>query len=318
MDEGSKEMNGKNGSIEFYEYRPYWLVVPGFTLLECLERGKASLKLDYTRNYKKSLEYDILCELESNGNIHITISAVIGDGIRLVSILALSSTPRKIRDSSIYIITGSNITEAEAWSNEVGYLRLLFRKSMDAPTLFINGVHMHQIDAPLHDSQRKVARLHITGGDVVLDTCMGLGYTAITAAVRGASLVYTVEVSKAVIELSRFNPASWLLSSANIRVVNADILDFVEAVRDDVFDKIIHDPPRFELAGELYSLAFYKQLFRILKRGGRLYHYVGMPRKSRGRGYGPIVRGVMDRLRKAGFYVKGYDESSAGIIAVKY
>ena len=43
-------------------------------------------------------------------------------------------------------------------------------------------------------------------------------------------------------------------------------------------DAILHDPPRFGIAGELYSQGFYyEQLARILKRRGRLFHYTGSP-----------------------------------------
>ncbi len=58
-------------------------------------------------------------------------------------------------------------------------------------------------------------------------------------------------------------------------------------------------PPRFALAGELYSLTFYRELFRVLRRGGVLFHYVGAPgSKYRGK---DLQKGVMERLKEAGF-----------------
>jgi len=61
----------------------------------------------------------------------------------------------------------------------------------------------------------------------------------------------------------------------------------------------LHDPPRFGIAGELYSQAFYDQLARVLKRTGLLFHYTGTPNKvSRGR---DLPGEVSRRLRDAGF-----------------
>ena len=45
------------------------------------------------------------------------------------------------------------------------------------------------------------------------------------------------------------------------------------------FGAVLHDPPRFGLAGELYSQAFYDELARVLRPGGRLFHYTGTPNR---------------------------------------
>ena len=64
-------------------------------------------------------------------------------------------------------------------------------------------------------------------------------------------------------------------------------------------DAILHDPPRFGIAGELYSQVFYDQLARVLKRDGKLFHYTGNPNKlTTGR---DVPREVAKRLEKAGF-----------------
>ncbi|MEE7560408.1 SAM-dependent methyltransferase, partial [Xanthomonas sp. Kuri4-2] len=68
---------------------------------------------------------------------------------------------------------------------------------------------------------------------------------------------------------------------------------------DASVDAILHDPPRFGIAGELYSQVFYDQLARVLRRGGRLFHYTGSPnRLTSGR---DVPREVARRLEKAGF-----------------
>jgi predicted methyltransferase len=65
------------------------------------------------------------------------------------------------------------------------------------------------------------------------------------------------------------------------------------------FDAILHDPPRFAKAGELYSQGFYEQLARVLAPHGVLFHYTGTPNKvSRGRN---LPKEVQKRLAKAGF-----------------
>jgi predicted methyltransferase len=64
-------------------------------------------------------------------------------------------------------------------------------------------------------------------------------------------------------------------------------------------DAILHDPPRFGIAGELYSQAFYDQLARVVRRKGRLFHYTGTPnRLTSGR---DVPGEVARRLQRAGF-----------------
>ncbi|MFW9852735.1 MAG: SAM-dependent methyltransferase, partial [Candidatus Thorarchaeota archaeon] len=49
----------------------------------------------------------------------------------------------------------------------------------------------------------------------------------------------------------------------------------------------------------LYSIEFYIDLYRILRKGGRLLHYVGNPgSKYRGKDF---VKGVQNRLKDVGF-----------------
>jgi uncharacterized protein len=65
------------------------------------------------------------------------------------------------------------------------------------------------------------------------------------------------------------------------------------------FDAALHDPPRFGIAGELYSAAFYAELARVLRRGATLFHYTGAPNKlTSGR---DVAREVSQRLRRNGF-----------------
>ncbi len=68
---------------------------------------------------------------------------------------------------------------------------------------------------------------------------------------------------------------------------------------DAAFDALLHDPPRFGIAGELYSQVFYDQLARVARRDARLFHYTGTPNAlTSGR---DVPREVAKRLDKAGF-----------------
>lgn len=168
-----------------------------------------------------------------------------------------------------------------------------------APGLLLSGFVMHRIKAidPCQHAQRMLAALAPMHG-TVLDTTMGLGYTAILAASRAAS-VLTIEIDPGVEALARLNPWSReLFENSRITRMSGDACEIVPTFPTGQFDRIMHDPPAFKLAGELYSGAFYRELRRILKRGGRLFHYIGNPRSKAG---SSIVRGVQRRLQEAGF-----------------
>jgi predicted methyltransferase len=78
-------------------------------------------------------------------------------------------------------------------------------------------------------------------------------------------------------------------------------------------DATLHDPPRFGIAGELYSQVFYNHLARVLRRKGRLFHYTGAPNKlSSGREF---ANEVAARLRHAGFAA---ELNGDGILAIKH
>jgi len=180
------------------------------------------------------------------------------------------------------------------------------------PTLEIDGVHMHRISGsdPWKDALSKVKPLKVSVGDRVLDTCMGLGYTAIASLKRGAEVV-TVEKDENVIDLATWNPWSEALKLAEVH--HDDIYSLVREFGDESFDKIIHDPPVINMAGELYSMEFYAELYRVLRPGGRLFHYTGSPKRRSGV---DLARGVMERLRSVGFEAKRLPEA-LGVLAFK-
>ena len=80
-----------------------------------------------------------------------------------------------------------------------------------------------------------------------------------------------------------------------------------------MFDVVIHDPPSLTLATYLYSTEFYKQIFRILKPKGKLYHYTGAP-GSKNRKIN-LVGNVSAKLKRIGF--KDVKDAHFGLTAVK-
>ncbi len=184
-----------------------------------------------------------------------------------------------------------------------------------APTLLLAGFTMHRIKDtdPQRDTQAKLRSIAPVVGRV-LDTTTGLGYTAIAAAHRAAE-VLTVECDPAVLWLARHNPWSRrLFEYTNITRRLGDASVLIEECADRSFTRIIHDPPALSLAGELYAAAFYRHLYRVLRAGGRLFHYVGNPRSSLGQ---RVTKGVRGRLAAAGFQRVRPRPDAFGVVAYK-
>ncbi|HET7130714.1 MAG TPA: SAM-dependent methyltransferase, partial [Gammaproteobacteria bacterium] len=151
--------------------------------------------------------------------------------------------------------------------------------------------------SPYEDAERKVA-LVAPRGKRVLDTCGGLGYFAAWCLRGGAAHVTSYEKNTDVLWLREVNPWSPGAAPA-LELVNADVIEAIEKLPSESFDAALHDPPRFGIAGELYSQAFYGALARVLKRGAPLFHYTGTPNKlTTGR---DLPHEVSRRLHLAGF-----------------
>ncbi len=183
-----------------------------------------------------------------------------------------------------------------------------------APALLLSGVTMHRIKNvdPVEDTERKIRAVSPLTGRV-LDTATGLGYTAIAAA-RTASHVTTIELDAEVLELARLNPWSCeLFDNSKITQVVGDSSQLVRTFSDLAFDHILHDPPMIRLAGDLYSTVLYREFFRVLRPGGRLFHYIGDPESPGGH---TTTQGVLRRLRETGFHVEPRPEAF-GVVARK-
>src|SRR3989344_7658997 len=132
-----------------------------------------------------------------------------------------------------------------------------------APTLKISGVPMHRhthVD-PLTDTTLKIQALRPKGTG--LDTCTGLGYTAIYCAKEPeVEKVITVERDENVLKIAGMNEfSSELFENKKIEIIQGDVFEKIKEFPARYFDCILHDPPTFIMATELYSLGFYRELY---------------------------------------------------------
>jgi predicted methyltransferase len=173
-----------------------------------------------------------------------------------------------------------------------------------APTFEIDGIKMLPTakESPFDDARRKVALVE-PRGKVLLDTCGGLGYFAACCLEAGVARIHSFEKNPDVLWLRTLNPWSpdpdAPASGGRLQLARADVTQAIEQIADASVDALLHDPPRFGIAGELYSQAFYDHLARVCRRGGRLFHYTGSPNKLTSDR--DVPREVAKRLEKAGF-----------------
>jgi uncharacterized protein len=93
-----------------------------------------------------------------------------------------------------------------------------------------------------------------------------------------------------------------------------DSFDLIRGFPDGAFTRIIHDPPTFSLAGHLYSGEFYRQCYRVLARGGRLFHYTGNLKSGEG---SQVSKGAIRRLQESGFTRIVPRQQAFGVVAYK-
>ena len=209
--------------------------------------------------------------------------------------------PGKLKPRTIHYWDGEDFVPASRYGRA---LYKLVPTDWGAPTFEIDGIKMLPTArvSPFEDARTKVALINPRGKQV-LDTCGGLGYFAACALDAGAARIHSIEKSEDVLWLRTLNPWSPDPASAEsggrLQLTQGDVAQDIERLPDAGFDAILHDPPRFGIAGELYSQAFYNQLARVLRRGGQLFRYTGSPNKlTSGR---DVPREVLKRLETSGF-----------------
>ena len=213
-----------------------------------------------------------------------------------------------------FLIEAGSLYKIQVYSEATDRLYSLM-PTPGAPTMLVSGIPMHRIKGtdPHQDTLQKIKTIAPVKGHV-LDTCTGLGYTAIQAA-KTAERIVTVEVDPAALEVAQLNPWSGaLFENSRITQIVGDSFEEIGRLESEAFARIIHDPPAFSLAGDLYSGEFYRELFRVLGRGGRLFHYIGDLESKSGR---VVARGATRRLGEAGFSRVVRRPEAFGLVAYK-
>ncbi len=217
--------------------------------------------------------------------------------------------PEKCKERTVYHWDGANFQPVARFS---GSLIKLVPTDWGPPTFEIDGIKMlptlHL--SPYADAVAKVALIQPRGKSV-LDTCGGLGYFAAACLNQGAAQVASFEKNPDVIWLRGLNPWS-PPPEERLALTQGDILRHIEQMPAASYDAALHDPPRFGIAGDLYSQSFYDQLLRVLKPRGRLFHYTGSPNKLTSKRDVPSE--VLGRLGRAGFNARIHGD---GILAFK-
>jgi uncharacterized protein len=240
------------------------------------------------------------------------------DGIHLADhlILAWSDAERIAgSENGCFRVSQDGIDAIQTFSEVTGWARSLYPTG-NAPTMLVSGLTMHRISRgvdPHEDTLNKIKAAAPVVGKV-LDTATGLGYTAIEAA-KTAEHVTTIELDPAALEICHQNPWSQpLFDNPKIEQVIGDAWDVVEEMPDAQFSRILHDPPAFNLAGDLYAGDFYRELYRVLTRRGYVFHYIGDPESKSG---ATVTRGVIKRLHEAGFTRIEKKPRAFGVVAYK-
>jgi hypothetical protein len=216
--------------------------------------------------------------------------------------------------SSCFTIEDGTAQSIQFFSEQTDRIYSLYPTS-GAPTMLISGIPMHRIKGtdPYKDTLEKIHAIKPVVG-FVLDTATGLGYTAIEAA-RTAEHVTTIELDPAALKVCRLNPWSQeLFNNLKISQVIGDSFDVVADMDAGSFTRVIHDPPAFSLAGDLYSGEFYGELYRVMRNHSQLFHYIGDPESKSGR---IITSGVIRRLEQVGFRQVRRAPRAFGVVAIK-
>lgn len=234
--------------------------------------------------------------------VEVDVDGWVGEGRRYPFV-------ERCKERTIYFWSGDGWQPVARFG---GSLIKLVPTEWGAPTFEIDGIKMLPTAkvSPYADAERKVGLIR-PRGKVVLDTCGGLGYFAAWCIKGGAARVLSFEKNPDVIWLRSLNPWS-PEAGGGLELTEGDIAAHLTRFADGSVDAILHDPPRFGIAGELYSQVFYDHLARVLRHKGRLFHYTGTPnRLTSGR---DVPNEVSKRLRLAGFAT---ELNGDGVLAIR-
>jgi predicted methyltransferase len=318
----------------------YYKLESGFLVLNYLVNGLHGLNeycIDDKRLHGETRENDLIVLTQKQAESLERAKKAGATRIEITPNLGLSTIEVKIEPEGVYfpgrrLLSWADVTRIR--KSNVGCFQLLedgiekiqafsqltqrpvsLMPTEGAPTMLLAGFPMHRIKGiePMQDTYQKIKALKPRGGEA-LDTTTGLGYTAIELA-KCVDRVTTIELDPAVVEVARLNPWSQMLfQDPGIKRMTGDAYELIEEFDASCFDWILHDPPTFSLAGDLYSRDFYQGLLRVLKPGGKLFHYVGDLHSRSGRSVGD---GVARRLQEVGFIQVKRHYDAFGFVARK-
>ena len=198
----------------------------------------------------------------------------------------------KIRDDdkTCYLLENNKWQKLQIFS-PVTKLMYKLIPTKGRPLLQVSGTSMHK-----QSFIERIEKEQLQG--TILDAGTGLGYTAITAA-QTAKQVITIEHDPTILELQNINPWSQeLFTRKNITQVEGDLPQYIKKLPQASFDNIIYDAGAPRSSGMFFSLENYAETFRILKRKGKLLHYLPRPQIQAGRDF---AAEVIKRLQEIGF-----------------
>jgi len=263
-------------------------------------------EVDYIKKRSKDEAFSLMVDFGQK-----EVKVICKEGKAIFNDLIVLDLKEKIKDNFCYLLDDQGVRKISFFSEETNKFYKLIPTS-DWPTITISSVPMHRLSSPKNDTKNKIDLIKPFG--YVLDSCMGPGYTAILAA-KGASKVITFEKDDNIYDLAQMNPLSQeLFSAENIEIRMADVNLGIRELKDDCFDCIIHDPPTFKLAGELFSQDFYQQLIRVLKPNRKMFHYTPLYKIKQGVDFPAQVE---KRLKKVGFKKIKYSQKAVGFLCQK-
>lgn len=275
--------------LSYIQVEPLLKIVPEEGFIDC------EVSLDLNLSLKK-------CKLSRMG-LHLPDGPVL-------SLEQLKTIAKQKRQC--FTVTEGEINPISVFSPHSNKM-LALCPTLLAPTMLVSGIPMHRIKGidPYTDTLSKIKAISPVKGNV-LDTATGLGYTAIEAA-KHADTVLTIEKDPSAIWLAHLNPWSrQLFENPIIQRVEGDVTEVIKKLPEGNYSRVIHDPPTFKFAGEMYSLAFYTQLRRVLATKGLLFHYIGDPESKLG---AKMTMGVIRRLKEAGFRKVIKHPEAFGVVA---
>lgn len=144
-------------------------------------------------------------------------------------------------DRKVFRIESDSISALQLFSDDTQSMRTLCATE-SAPTTLVSGIPMHRIKDmdPWRDAKTKVEALGRPKGNV-LDTCFGLGYSAIFLAYTAAH-VTTYEIDPTAVALAKQNP--WSEEAFSNPKIELRIADMSEAISDlptGRFAAVLHD-----------------------------------------------------------------------------